>query len=120
MKPKRRADSRPITGQDLQDPAGQAGLCGQFGQAQGGEAGLLRGLYDDRIARSQSGPDFPRHHEQWEVPGQNSGDDTNGFAQDHGDGILLRRGHLVINFIDQLRVPFQGFDGLGNVDGFAI
>ena len=67
-----------VAGDHVQDARRQAGRVRQLGERQGGERRELGGLQDDGAARGERRSDFPRHHQQREVPGDDLADDARG------------------------------------------
>ena len=68
-------------GQDGDGAVGEAGLAGEFGQAEGGERGLAGGLDDDAVARGEGRPQLVGGQQQREIEW--------GDAQDRPDGESL-------------------------------
>lgn len=64
-------------GDDVDDAWGETGLFDEIAHVECGEGGLLGGLEDDGVAAGDGGTDFPRPHEEREVPGDDLTADTN-------------------------------------------
>ena len=62
-------------GHDVDDTGGQGGLLHDLGEEQCRERSELRRFDDDRASRRERGRDFPREHEQREVPRDDLPDD---------------------------------------------
>ena len=58
----------PKPGSDVDHAGGKAGFDDEFADAQCAERRLLGGLEDDRVAGRQRRAEFPRLHEQREIP----------------------------------------------------
>ena len=63
-------------------------LLQNLAQAQGCERRLFGGLEDDTVASSQHGAEFPRGHQQREIPRDNLANHTHRLA--HREGVKLR------------------------------
>ena len=57
-------------------PLRQARLAAEFGEEQGGERRVFGGFQDDGVAGGERGGDFPRQHQQREVPGDHRAADA--------------------------------------------
>ena len=55
-------------GDDVDDAVGQFGLLENFGEMHRGDAGGLGGFEDAGISAGERGREFPRRHEQREIP----------------------------------------------------
>ena len=99
--------------------------CGQevFDDVREGEhaeRGLARGLKYDAVARGKRGGEFPRRHEEREVPRDDLSDDAKRFAQNDRECILvdLRCGALF--GADDAREVAEVIAREGNVDGARL
>ena len=72
-------------GDDLQHTIGNAGLGGEFGNAQRRQGRLLGRFDDDGIAGSKGWPQLPRCHHQRVVPRHHGGDNADRLAGDERD-----------------------------------
>ena len=117
-----RAAGRARAGDDVDDAVGQAGLGEDFREAQRGEAGGLGGLEDDGVAAREGRGDFPRGHEEGEVPRDDLPGDAERARRLAGEGILQLVGPAgVVEEVrgNQRQVEVAGFlDGLAAVEGF--
>ncbi|MCY1533857.1 hypothetical protein D9M68_692060 [compost metagenome] len=95
-------------------------FMGELGNAQRGQRGFLRRLHDDGATRGQRGADLPGEHQQREVPGQHQANHADGFADYHRHGARPDGSRAVVDLVDQLSVPAQRMDGLGDVDVLAF
>ena len=68
-------------GHNVDHPVGHPGLGDELGQAQRRERGLLSGLEDHAVSRSQSRPELPRRHQKREVPRDDLAHDSHRLAQ---------------------------------------
>jgi len=68
---------RAVSRHDVEDAWRQPDFARQLGKTERGEGCELGGLHHDRVPRSERGRDFPRHHQQREVPGDDLTHDAN-------------------------------------------
>ena len=87
----RGAGGLAVAGQDIDDAGGEAGLQYQLGEAQRAERRLFGRFQHDRAARRQRGRQFPRRHEQREVPGNDLTDDADRLPQGVGQKLAWER-----------------------------
>ena len=97
-----------------------AGLGGQFGHPQGAQRGLLGRLEHHAVAGGQGGADLPGRHLGGEVPGNHRAHHAHRLAQDQGQVVCGRGGHLAVNLVDRLRVPADAMNRVGHVAVDAI
>ena len=108
------------TGHDVEDAGGNARLGRQFGQAEGAERGLLGWLDHDAVAGGEGRPDLPGRHLRRKVPGHDHAHHADRLAHDHGHVLGAGGRHALVKLVDQLGVPADAVDGVGNVDVDAI
>ena len=84
-------------GDDVDHSRRQLGFLENSGQLQCGNAGGLGGLENDGVAASKGGSDFPRRHQQWEIPGNDLARDAErfGFAARKGIVQLVRPAGMI-------------------------
>ncbi len=113
----------PGPGQDLEEPFGEPGLQGEFGQPECGERGGLGGFEEDGVARGERGGGAPGGDRHGEVPRGDDGDDAERFVEGdvqpagHGDlraGQPLRPAGRVVE-----EVPYVAGLPPGVADGVA-
>ena len=75
------AHHRPGAGQHLEHVLGDAGIQGQFGQAQRGERRQLGGLEHHGVSRGQRRGEAPRGDRHREVPGDDRADHADRFVK---------------------------------------
>src|SRR5438445_1866848 len=83
--------SLTIAGNDIYDSLRKSGFHDQLTQPQSGERRLLCGLQHDGAAGRQGGSQFPRSHQQREVPRDDLSDDSNRLAQCVSQVLRARR-----------------------------
>lgn len=118
--PERLAHLRAAARQDVEHPRGRARLHRQLGHPQRGQRRLLGGIEDHRAAGGQRRSDLPGHHQEREVPGQHEAGDARGLAHDEREVVVGLGRDAAVELVDQLGVPEEAVDGLGDVAGLAI
>ena len=73
-----------VTSHDVDDAIGKPASMNQFAEPQGGQWRLLGRLENDGAAGGQRGTEFPRGHQQREIPRNDLTDDADGLAQGVG------------------------------------
>ena len=79
-----------LTRQYREDTLREAGVEGQFGQAQGGQRGQLGGLEHDGVAGRERGREPPPGDRHREVPRHDDADDAERFVERHVDAARHR------------------------------
>ena len=100
-------------GDDVDDPRREAGVLEDGAEFHGRDGGGLGGLEDDGVSAGEGGGDFPRQHEEGEIPRDDLADDA-----ERGEGAA---GCGVVEFVGPAGVVEEvgGGDGDIEVAGFA-
>src|SRR3984957_6879332 len=118
-----------VAGNDVDDAIGNSRLLNQLAEQKSGERSLFGRLEYHATTGGQSRSEFPRSHQQREIPGYDLADDADGLAQRVGEEFVALSGKRDGVAFD-LRGPAghvaEHVDGVGKVrharngDGFAI
>lgn len=80
------------------------------------ERRLLRGLQDYRITHSQSGSQFPRLHQEGEVPRNDLSTDADGFMSRIGEEVPGNRDNFSVVLVSPSSIIAESVDGGSHID----
>src|ERR1700722_10875277 len=107
-----------VAGNDVDDAIGNSRLLNQLAEQKSGERSLFGRLEYHATAGGQGRSEFPRGHQQREIPGNDLADDADGLAQRVGEELVAlsgKRDRVAFDFFRPAGPVAAHVEGVGTV-----
>jgi hypothetical protein len=116
----RSADEGSVSGDDIEDPGGEACFPGVLGELEHRERGVGGGLENDRVSAGQRGSDLPDGEHQRKVPGGDRADHAHRLAEGVGERSGRDRNRLAGDLARPSGEVIEAFGGGGRIDKLRL